>query len=105
MPRLKWKRSRFIAESCCAVIAHQYRFRSEKKQIEIVIMVVIEPDGAFVGAAGERDGGFRKYAALIDVERRSRLRNHGKIRQAVIIKIAGSNGNNSFQVAQTGIGH
>ena len=99
----KGKYFRFIAESGGAVVAQQNGLVAEEEEIEIVVMIEIEPDGFGVVAIGDGYGRLFEPAFAIDPEFGAGFGDYGEVGQAVVIEIAGRDRNYIFQIAQTGI--
>src|SRR5215471_4432970 len=83
----KRKPSSLVAEPRRAVVAHQTRAFAEQNQIEIVVMIVIEPDRPGITPRWQRHRAFLEAAFLILIERSAISRNYREVSQAIIIKI------------------
>ena len=86
-----------IAEARRAVVAHQPGILAQQDQIEIVIVIVVDPDRLLIMAGGQLGGMLLKLSLLVDVHRRAGFGENAQIRQAIVVEIAGGDGDDVFQ--------
>src|SRR5260221_6756929 len=82
------KLSRLVGETSCALVANESGFLPQQQQIEIAIVVVIEPHRLFIGSSGQLRRMLLENAAAIVIERRAGIGQHTKIRQSIVVEIA-----------------
>src|ERR1700752_2285199 len=83
----KWKGLRFVAESRCTVIAEENRFLAKEEKVQIVVVIVIEPNRFCVATLRNRDRRFFKLALAIDPKLGTRFGNDRQVRQSIVVKV------------------
>jgi hypothetical protein len=78
--------------------------RADEEQVFVVIVIVIEPDGGVINTAGEV-GVFLEMAVDVAIERGAGAGDDAEIRQAIVIEIAGHDGDDVAQGFEPRIRH
>ena len=99
----KRKRFGFIAESRRSVVAQQDRLFAQQKKIQIVIVIVIDPNRFGIVPVSDRNRGLLELTLAIDPQFRTRFRDDGQVRQTVIIKVRGGHGNDILNAIQSAV--
>ena len=63
-----------VAEAGWPVIAREDRFRAQKQEIEIAVVVVVDPNGLFVGASYQLRRALLKNSLVVVVEQDAAIR-------------------------------
>ena len=84
-------------------IAHQDGVLAEQDQVEIVVVVVVDPDGAFEAALRERGVDGSEAAFRVAIELRTGLGEDAEVHEAVVIEIARGDGDHAGDLFQAGI--
>src|SRR5262249_24324011 len=80
----------FITESRMAIISQQRGIRTEKHQVQVVIVVVIDPDGSGEAPLGHLQKALLENAFPVLIECGPVFGDDCKVREAIIVEVTGS---------------
>ena len=89
-------------ESGFAVIAHHRGMFAEQQQVEIAVVVIIDPNGFLKTPGRQFRRIFLENPVPIAIERRSGICQHAQVRQAVVVEITRGNRPDVFQLLEPG---
>src|SRR5579872_3871977 len=104
-PSNERKISGAVRESSRTLIAHEGRFFSEQDEIEIVIVIVVDPNGPIEPALRKARLITLESPFYIPVEQRAGLRQNAQIHQAIVVEVALSHIEDARQLVETGAAH
>ena len=104
MPRDEREFGRLVGESGGALVANERGLLPQQQQVEIAIVVVIDPQSFFILSCRQLRGMLLENAVAIVIERRAGICEHTKVGQAIVVEVSGRDGLDVFQSIEAALG-
>ena len=95
---------RLIAEAGRPVVALYGRRVAEEQQVEIVVVVVVDPDDLPDARGGERHRGLREHPLRVRVERHAGVGDDRQVREAVVVEVPRRDGPHPLDTVEACVG-